>query len=208
VNRITRNADITGGCVFRRGLVFKAFVTALFMTAFAVGTTDSVVTGVVRVSSKPYEHAVVWLDTTSMALPPRSRPVMDQRNLQFAPKVLAVQAGTTVDFPNNDRVFHNVFSYRDGTRFDLGLYPVGSMKRVQFDRPGVSRIFCNIHPQMAAYIVAVDSPLFAVSDKNGTFMLQGVPAGTYTYHAWRAGADQLTGTYATNSGQPLDIQWP
>jgi plastocyanin len=165
--------------------------------------------GSTRHGDMPEAHVVVWLESPALprALDSR-RTVLDQRNLRFSPRVLAVQVGTTVDFPNNDRVFHNVFSFRDGKRFDLGLYPIGSVKRVTFDKPGVSRIFCNIHPQMAAYVVAVDSPLFAVSDDTGEFTLRSVPEGPYTYHAWRAGAQPLTGSITVRPGQPLDIRWP
>ena len=77
---------------------------------------------------------------------PSPEVVLDQRNLSFSPRVLAVRVGTTVSFPNHDRVFHDVFSFRDGKRFELGLYPVGAIKHVPFDRPGLSRVFCNIHP--------------------------------------------------------------
>src|SRR5438132_5098067 len=109
--------------------------------------------GTAMSGDRPVPDTVIWLDAPGAAhtaSPPRA--VLDQRNLSFSPKVLVVRAGTSVEFPNNDRVFHNVFSFRDGRRFDLGLYPVGSMKRVQFDRAGLSRIFCNIHPNMAAYV--------------------------------------------------------
>ena len=112
-----------------------------------------------RSSGKPAEHAVVWLE---VALPPAfmqtSKVVLDQRNLSFAPQVLVVRVGTTVDFPNNDKVFHNVFSFRDGKKFDLGMYPTGTSKRIVFDKPGLARLFCNIHPNMAAYVMAVDTP--------------------------------------------------
>ena len=104
-------------------------------------------------------------------------------------------------------MFHNVFSFRDGRRFDLGLYPVGSMKRVLFDRPGVSRIFCNIHPNMAAYVVTVDSPYFAKSNDRGAFTIAEVVPGAYKYHAWRAGAPELTGTWSPADGA-LAIAWP
>lgn len=152
---------------------------------------------------------VVWFDASHGApdTSERPRPVLDQRNLNFSPQVLAVRVGTTVDFPNNDRVFHNVFSFRDGKRFDLGVYPVGARKQVQFDRPGVSRLFCNIHPDMAAYVVAVNTPYFSVSDDEGEFTVT-LPAGTYTYHAWRAGAAELSGSVAVNGVTPLDIRWP
>jgi hypothetical protein len=132
---------------------------------------------------------------------------MDQRSLQFYPQVLAVRVGTTVRFPNGDRVFHNVFSFKDGKRFDLGVYPVGAVKFVRFDQPGVSRLFCNIHPKMAAYIVAVDSPYFATSDEDGTFSIDA-PPGTYTYHAWRPGGDLLKGTVTLGGNSPLDVEWP
>ena len=132
---------------------------------------------------------------------------MDQRNLQFLPQVLAVRVGTTVKFPNGDRVFHNVFSFQDGKKFDLGLYPVGAVKYVRFDQPGVSRLFCNIHPKMAAYVVAVDSPYFATTDEHGAFRIDA-PPGTYTYHAWRAGGDILKGRVTVADGAPLNIEWP
>ena len=151
---------------------------------------------------------VVWIDAPDAQAPAPRRIVLDQRNLQFAPRVLAVRTGTTVEFPNNDRVFHNVFSFRDGKKFDLGLYPIGSVKHVEFDKAGISRLFCNIHPQMAAYVIAVDSPYFAVSDDDGRFVLPEVPAGTHTYRAWRAGASPLTGTVVVERGSRLDIQWP
>jgi hypothetical protein len=118
-----------------------------------------------------------------------------------------VRVGAGVDFPNNDRVFHNVFSFRDGKKFDLGLYPVGVQKPVVFDKPGLSRIFCNIHPNMAAYVLAVDSPYFGVTDDRGAFAIPLVPSGRFTYHAWRPGGPDLTGTLLAD-GSPLDIRWP
>jgi plastocyanin len=134
--------------------------------------------------------------------------VIDQRNLAFAPHVLAVRVGTSVDFPNNDRVFHNVFSFKDGKKFDLGMYPSGvKAKPVVFDKPGLSRIFCNIHPNMAAYVMAVDTPYYAQSDERGAFTLSGVPPGTYTYHAWRPGGDTLTGAVTVGANKTLEIVW-
>lgn len=165
-------------------------------------------TGTAQVSGKPAQHAVIWLEANGA--PAGSDPkkvVLDQRNLTFAPHVLAVRVGTTVDFPNNDKVFHNVFSFRDGKKFDLGMYPKGTVKRITFDKPGLARLFCNIHPNMAAYVMAVDSPYFAVSDENGTFTMSGVPAGTYTYHAWRPGGQTLTGSITVDGTQPLEIRW-
>ena len=150
---------------------------------------------------------VVWIEAPNAPARPAGHIVLDQRNLAFSPHVLAVRVGTVVDFPNNDRVFHNVFSFRDGKKFDLGMYPVGTLRRVTFDREGLSRIFCNIHPNMAAYVIAVDSPFFARADETGAFAIPEVPSGTHTYHAWRPGATvNLTGTWSPSSG-PLTVTW-
>ena len=166
--------------------------------------------GATRAGNRAEPYAVVWLDAPPGSTPaPTSHVVLDQRNLDFAPRILAVRVGTVVEFPNNDRVFHNVFSFHDGKRFDLGLYPVGTMKRVTFDHPGLSRIFCNIHPNMAAHIMAVDSPYFTVSDADGRFAIAGVPPGTYTYHAWRPGRADLAGSAVVGPGTAsLEIRWP
>jgi plastocyanin len=167
------------------------------------------VRGTAVTAGKPVQDAVVWLDVPGAAARAREgKIVLDQRNLSFAPRVLAVQVGTKIEFPNNDRVFHNVFSFRDGKRFDLGLYPVGAVKTIPFDQPGLSRVFCNIHPGMAAYIMVVDTPVFAVSDRSGHFTLAEVPPGTFTYHAWRPGGAILTGSVWVYPGAVLDIQWP
>ena len=172
--------------------------------------TDGVVTDVqghLLVTGKPTAGAVVWLEAPGATRTPR-RVVLDQRNLTFSPTVLAVPTGSVVRFPNNDTVLHNVFSFRDGKKFDLGLYPVGQVRDVKFERAGVSRLFCNIHPAMAAYIVVVDSPYYAVTNREGEFSLTGVPAGQYTYHAWRAGAATITGKLTVAAHTNLEVQWP
>ena len=164
--------------------------------------------GVVRVGGQPGKDVVIWLMDVPGPTPSQGKVVLDQRKLTFTPQILAVRVGTAVEMPNNDRVFHNVFSFKDGKKFDLGLYPSGTSKLVTFDRPGVSRIFCNIHPNMAAYVLAVDSPYFSVSDSQGRFTIASVPPGSYTYHAWRAGAPDLTGPVVIETGKPLEIVWP
>ena len=166
--------------------------------------------GVVLTAGRPTANAVVWLDAPNA--PPSAdgkKIVLDQRNLKFSPQVLAVRAGTAVLFPNNDRVFHNVFSFHHGKVFDLGLYPVGDSKVVRFDKPGLSRIFCNIHPNMAAYVFVVDSPYFAVTDEAGAFVLPAVPAGRYTYRAWRsASSDYLSGVWSVgDQDASVKIEW-
>src|SRR5205085_10932427 len=113
-----------------------------------------------------------------------ARAVMDQRNRTFIPHVMAVQVGTQVQFPNHDTVFHNVFSYREGKRFDLGLYPVGKTRIVTFDRPGLVRIFCNIHSNMSAFLWVLENSYFAVTDRSGQFRIDDVPAGERVVRVW------------------------
>ena len=150
-------------------------------------------------------HVVIYLEGQGASTPVTA--ALEQQNRRFVQETLVVPVGSTVSFPNNDPVFHNVFSFRDGKRFDLGLYPVGTLRHVTFDRVGLSRIFCNIHANMAAYVMAVDTPYFAVSEDAGHFTIPSVAPGTYTYHAWRPGAPQLSGTWGAGDA-PLTIEWP
>lgn len=175
----------------------------------AAGGAAADVYGQALAGGRPAVNIIVWLDAPhAPRTPQREKVVLDQRNLTFYPHVLAVRVGTTVEFPNHDRVFHNVFSFRDGKRFDLGLYPVGAVREVTFGKAGLSRLFCNIHPEMSAYVMAVDTPYFGVSDAKGRFKLPDVPAGSFTYHAWRPAGPELSGSAEIRPGAPLEIRWP
>ncbi len=110
-----------------------------------------------------------------------------QKNKSFEPHLLVVRAGSVVEFPNRDPFFHNVFSLFEGKRFDLGLYEAGASKKVRFDRPGISYIFCNIHPEMSAVVVALDTPYYAISSKDGSIVIDNVPAGHYALQVWHEG---------------------
>ena len=105
---------------------------------------------------------------------------MDQRNERFVPHVLAVMVGTVVDFPNSDLIYHNVFSLSRAKRFDLGRYAAGKSKAVRMDRPGVVRVFCDIHSHMNAFVLVFNHPFFDVTDVEGRFELPSLPSGTYT----------------------------
>lgn len=138
---------------------------------------------------KDASHVVEWLVPREKIQPvqlegakPKYRIV--QHDKMFQPNFLVVPVGSVVDFPNLDPWFHNVFSLYRGKKFDLGLYEAGADKQVRFDRPGASFIFCNIHPEMAAVVLAVDSQYFAVSDKGGHLAIQGVPPGAYALKVW------------------------
>jgi plastocyanin len=136
-------------------------------------------------------RSVVYLETAPRAAfdhrdEPRAK--LDQRNEAFAPHVLAIVAGTTVDFPNNDTTYHNVFSLSSTKSFDLGRYPVGRSKSVKFDRPGIVRVFCDIHSHMSAFILVFAHRHFAVTDEEGRYRIDNVPPGTYTVLAWNESA--------------------
>lgn len=113
-----------------------------------------------------------------------------QKNKMFSPHLLVVPVGSVVHFPNKDPFFHNVFSLFDGKRFDLGLYEAGSTREVTFSREGVSYIFCNIHPEMSAVVLALSSPFYGTADSEGAFHLRGVPPGEYELHVWVEGEQQ------------------
>ncbi|MGA2810666.1 MAG: hypothetical protein ABSG16_04655 [Candidatus Acidiferrum sp.] len=131
---------------------------------------------------KPLEHPATR--DAGVRAAPAKRPVLVQKDKSFEPHLLVVEVGTSVDFPNRDPFFHNVFSLFDGKRFDLGLYEAGATNTVRFDRLGVSFLFCNIHPQMSAVVVAVDTPYFGKSDRAGHITITDVPEGRYELHVW------------------------
>ena len=113
--------------------------------------------------------------------------IMDQRNETFVPHVLAITTGTTVDFPNSDRFYHNVFSLSKTRRFDLGRYAAGHSQSVKFDRPGIVRVFCDIHSHMNAFILVFTHPFFGITDDEGRYHIDDVPPGTYDVVAWHEG---------------------
>ena len=114
--------------------------------------------------------------------------VMDQRNETFVPHVLAITTGTTVDFPNSDKFYHNVFSLSKTRPFDLGRYAAGNSRQVRFDRPGIVRVFCDIHSHMNAFILVFGHPFFAMTDAEGRYRIDNVPPGAYGMVAWNEGA--------------------
>jgi plastocyanin len=115
------------------------------------------------------------------------RAVMDQRNETFVPHVLAITTGTTVEFPNSDKFYHNVFSLSKIRRFDLGRYAAGRSQSVKFDRPGIVRVFCDIHSHMNAFILVFGHPFFAMTDADGRYRIDNVPPGAYNLIAWNEG---------------------
>jgi len=140
-------------------------------------------------------RSVVYLESApSLAFPDVDSPrvAMDQRNEAFVPNLLAITVGTTVDFPNSDRVYHNVFSLSGVKRFDLGRYAAGRSRSVRFDRPGIVRVFCEIHSHMSAFILVFNHRYFSVTAADGRYQIGRVPAGRYTLVAWNEGAIRET----------------
>src|SRR5712692_5588926 len=160
--------------------------------AGAQETTLSARVKVVEASSKaesPHaDNVVVWLSTIGVqtaAKPFPNHPLrLTQHNKSFEPHLLVVPVGSVVQFPNRDPFFHNVFSLFEGKRFDLGLYEAGTTRNVSFDRKGVSYIFCNIHAEMSAVVIALDTPYFGISNRKGEVVIPQVPAGRYTMRVW------------------------
>lgn len=184
-------------------------IIALFMAASLLpeqtqagiaGATAGAISGQVQLRNQKTQKripdaagAVVWLvplgaPETAPPDVPRKTYKMVQRNKHFYPHLLVVPLGSVVTFPNLDPWFHNVFSVYQGKRFDLGLYESGSEKAVTFNRLGVSYVFCNIHPEMMAVILTVNTPFYAISDRAGQWLIPHVPPGRYRLHVWHEDA--------------------
>lgn len=153
-------------------------------------------------------RAVVYLEVAPQSAfedvrPGRAR--LDQRGEQFVPHVLAIRVGTIVDFPNNDRTYHNVFSLSKTRRFDLGRYSAGESRAVRFDRPGIVRVFCDIHSHMNAFILVFSHPYFAVTGDSGTFDLGRVPTGDYRLVVWFEGSVRETRAVTVRAGVPTTV---
>ena len=132
-------------------------------------------------------RSVVYLETApqpAFEANEQRRARMDQRNERFVPHVLAIVAGTWVDFPNDDKTYHNVFSLSKTQEFNLGRYAAGHSKAVRFEQPGIVRVFCDIHSHMSAFILVFAHRYFAVTDEDGRYRIDGVPPGTYTVAVW------------------------
>ena len=133
---------------------------------------------------KDASQAVIWLNPVGVQVErvqqdPAHIPALVQRDKKFHPALIVIPIGGKVEFPNDDPFFHNVFSLFEGKRFDLGLYESGTTRFVQFDKPGISFIFCNIHSQMSAVVIALATPYYGISDAHGDISLKDVPPGRY-----------------------------
>jgi len=184
----------------RNGVGFAVGRALLLLLPMGCGLAQAVtVTASVAANEKPRTskartsgNVVVWLTPLEGTVLPASDevsppPRLVQKNKSFQPHVLVVRVGSQVEFPNRDPFFHNVFSLFEGKRFDLGLYEAGSTRKVLFDKAGVSYIFCNIHAEMSAVVIAVNTPYYGISDRRGQIVIPGVVSGRYMYRVWYEG---------------------
>jgi plastocyanin len=176
-------------------VICKALISMLSLLSVCAQAQNVTVSARVKVIDNRFsseslhaENVVVWLTPISaepMAkFVPKQPLVLVQHHKRFEPHLLVVPVGAVVQFPNRDPFFHNVFSLFEGKRFDLGLYEAGTTRNVSFDRPGISFIFCNIHAEMSAIVVALDTPYYGVSNRKGEVVIPRVPPGHYTLKTW------------------------
>ncbi len=184
---------------------------AVLLLIAAAGTAASAADLLVEVRDARgglVDDAVVYAipEGRAPASAPR-RAVMDQKNRMFVPHVMAVQTGTLVTFPNSDNVRHQVYSFSPAKRFQLPLYAGTPATPVVFDKAGVVAIGCNIHDQMSAYIVVVDTPYFARTT-NGSAALSGLPEGTYEVRVWHEGVrSEPPPTVVRLGAQPVSLSF-
>jgi plastocyanin len=167
-----------------KSFVAAAGAAAFLALPFAASAQTGAVSGAVTAAGvRTPADVVVSLQAPGLTVTPPAKPVvMDQKNMLFVPHVMAVVTGTKVAFLNSDAVAHNVFSPEG--KYNLGTWPQGQTRDHTFDKPGVYTQLCRVHPEMEGFIVVLDTPYFAVTDKTGAFDIKGVPAGKYTLVAW------------------------
>ena len=184
-------------CCLALGLLLASPPRALTQQSAVTGRIE--LTGMTASGIHDYSGGIVWLTPvgeTKDKVPPAPHRLQQlvQHHKSFSPHLLIVQVGSSVEFPNRDPFFHNVFSLFEGKRFDLGLYESGSSRTVVFDRVGICYIFCNIHSEMSAVIVVLNTPYYAISDRRGDINLPNVVPGVYELHVWheRASPEALS----------------
>jgi plastocyanin len=186
----------------------KALIMIVVMAGFCAaawaGDIEGKVTGMKG-------QSVVYVDTVAgKTVPaPKEHPVVDQKGLMFVPHIIAVQQGTTVEFLNSDSVQHNVFWTAIGADkkagHNLGTWPKGDKRPFTFDKAGVVPLLCNVHPEMAGYIVVSPTPYFTQTDESGTYKIKDVPDGTYTLTVWHEGAKNQSKPVTVSGGGKADF---
>ncbi len=169
------------------------------------------ISGTVKCKRVRYpENVVVYIEKIgdNKFPAPEEHGVVDQFNLTFVPHVIAIQIGTTIDFPNSDSVRHNVLSPPDCImQFNLGTYDVGVVKHVTFDEPGEIPLLCNVHSEMSAFVLVLENPYFSLTGKDGVFKIENVPAGTYKLKAWHEKLKTITKEVTVEVGKTTSMDF-
>jgi plastocyanin len=190
----------------------KVFLIAIPLAAITLTatlaitkTTTGSVKGTIDVTGATDAGVVVYLENVPGTPPKPKNATIKQKEKQFDPPLTIVVKGTTVDFPNEDKIFHNVFSVSRPARFDLGLYKSGTQKSVEMKRPGVVDVYCNIHPEMVAKVKVLDNAFYTVTGADGAFAIEGVPEGEYPIVAWMPSGDEAKGTVKIEAGKTAQV---
>jgi plastocyanin len=191
-----------------RTVVILAALVLFASDAGSKPQTGSVTGTVTLKGSKGTQKGVVIYleDVPGTPSVPKNHAIIRQREKQFDPPLTVVVRGTTIDFPNEDKIFHNVFSVSRPARFDLGLYKSGTAKSVEFKRTGVVDVYCNIHPEMIAKVKILDNGFYTVSDNKGAFRIDGVPEGTFPVVAWLPSGDEAKGSVTVKAGASAEVK--
>jgi len=183
---------------------------ALLPLAVAAPVSAGTLQGTVEAAGmRTHADAVVYIDAIPGKTfePPAEPALMDQVDLTFVPHVLPVQVGTTVQFKNSDPMLHNVFApEKCAERFNLGSWPQGQTRDYTFKQPCAATILCNVHPEMEAFVVAVPTPYFAVTDESGAYAIEDVPDGSYTVKVWHPKLKEKSVEVTVEGDTDLDVE--
>ena len=190
--------------------IVRTISAGLALLAAAGAAQAGELKGTVKaVGAKNNADAVVYVDAIpgKTFSPPAAHAVLDQKNLVFVPHVLPVLLGTTVDFLNSDAVLHNVFSPdKCAEKFNLGSWPQGQTRAFTFKLPCAATILCNVHPEMEAYVVALPTPYFGVTDKAGSYVIKELPDGSYTVKVWHPKLKEASRTVGVSGSTTADFE--
>lgn len=186
-----------------------AALPATMMLLLVATASGGTLTGSVRCGAENDANAVIFLESSSLPQkpkPPEQPVVLDQIRLTFVPHVLPVLVGTTVAFVNSDELKHNVFSSSKVKLFNLGTYPRGVSRSLTFEKPGTVMVLCNVHLEMSAYVVVLETPYFALSDQAGRFSIRNVPPGQYTVKTWHESLKPVTAEITIQGNETVSLE--
>ena len=208
----------TGRRIFLKMLCGELAIIALCTVASTSATSQSVnrslnsISGTVTVLDEDgrvipdASNVVVFIDGISEQYQPEigiDVPKISHRGRQFSPHVLPIVKGTTIDFLNDDSIYHNVFSLSEANTFDLGIYPEGTSKLVTFEQPGLVNVYCNIHPNMVSTILVLNNTMFVTTGADGAFEIRNIPDGQFTLRVWYEFGEELSREVSLSGGNQL-----